>query len=77
MWLDWGLEARDYEKVGKSSQLFNLYLGALSFLCRISISKLLIKVHQFFAHTLPPLPLILLHSLAVFFHLRLLGFTAV
>jgi hypothetical protein len=57
--------------MGKPSQFF---LGALSLHYRISSSKLLIKVYQFFAHTIPLLSLILLHSLAVFVRLHLLDF---
>jgi hypothetical protein len=57
--------------MGKPSQFF---LGALPFHCKLSLSKLLIKVYQFFTHALLLLSLILLHSLAFFVYLHLLGF---
>jgi hypothetical protein len=50
---------------------------ALLFHCTVeshSQSYYIIKVHQFFAHTLPLVSLILLHNLAISVHLHLLGF---
>jgi hypothetical protein len=60
------------KKQGETLAIF--FLGALPFHCKLSMSKLLIKVCQFFAHNLLLLSLILLHSSALFVYLHLLGF---
>jgi hypothetical protein len=65
------LKILNVKHMGKPSQI--LFLDALPSNVE-SWSKLLVKVYHFFTHTPPVLPLIILYSLAVFFHCHLLGF---